>query len=238
MVSSILSPLRVSQGVASLPVFEVTPDGLSRTKSWEISICPITYVYTIELKEPSLNSKAHSTIWSPYSIRIFGFSDATPLEQWVKHGRFGTHPDASWAGHYTESMDRLYTILYPVTVDAFRSHEVHPVHGMVYSTYLLLKLPGEQVELTEAMLSFKGQEVWGDTLSYRPNYTKQVSWTGKDFQRHTGSRVTAEPGLTIYRRVYHEQGMHDLQGIDGELIYSPQEGMTLPTVIIKERAWI
>jgi hypothetical protein len=38
--------------------------------------------------------------------------------------------------------------------------------------------------------------------------------------------------------VYHEDGVRDLRRIEGELIYSPQEGLTLPAVKIMERAWI
>jgi hypothetical protein len=166
------------------------------------------------------------------------YTKDTPLEQWVKQGRFGTHPDDSWAGSYSQSMDKLYPILYPVTFQASRLQETHPMHGTVYSTYVLLKLPGEQVELTEGMVSFKGTETWGDTVLAYKDRIKSVSWTGKDFQRHTGSRVPVEPGLTVYRRVYHEEGMLDLRSIEGELIYSPQEGLTLPTVTIKEHAWI
>ncbi|WP_256661548.1 hypothetical protein [Pseudomonas sp. F01002] len=115
---------------------------------------------------------------------------------------------------------------------------MNPYQGQVTSTYLMLKLPGENVPLTDAMIHFKGIEVWGDTLGYHPDQIKRVEWTGKDFARHSGSRIPVSAGTTPYRRVYHEDGVRDLRRIEGELIYSPQEGLTLPAVKITERAWI
>ena len=88
------------------------------------------------------------------------------------------------------------------------------------------------------MIHFKGIEVWGDTLGYHPEKIKKVEWTGKDFALHSGSRIPVPAGITPYRRVYHEEGVRDLKRIEGELIYSPQEGLTLPALKIMERAWI
>ncbi|WP_460370032.1 toxin VasX [Pseudomonas sp. Tul1A2] len=162
----------------------------------------------------------------------------SPLEQWVKHSRFGIRSNDTWSSSYTQSMDKLYPILFPISFEARRLSEMNPYQGQVTSTYLVLKLPGENVLLTEAMIHFKGSEVWGDTLGYHPEKIKKVEWTGKDFALHSGSRIPASPGTTPYRRVYHEDGVRDLMRIEGELIYSPQEGLTLPAVTIMERAWI
>lgn len=162
----------------------------------------------------------------------------SPLEQWVKRGRFGIRPDDTWSSSYSLSMDRLYPILFPISFEAWRLSEMHPYQGQVTSTYLMLKLPGEDVSLTEGMIHFKGIEVWGDTIGYHPDKIKKVEWTGKDFARHSGSRIPVSKGITPYRRVYHEDGVRDLRRIEGELIYSPQDGLTLPAVTIVERAWI
>ena len=94
------------------------------------------------------------------------------------------------------------------------------------------------MELTDGMIHFIGQEVWGDTLGYRSDKIRNVEWTGKDFARHSGTRVPVPAGITPYRRVYHEDGAIDLRRIDGDLIYSLREGLTLPSVKIMERAWI
>jgi len=162
----------------------------------------------------------------------------SPLEQWVKNSRFGIRPDDTWSNSYTLSMDKLYPILFPISFDARRLAEMHPYQGQVTSTYLMLKLPGENVPLTDTMIHFKGIEVWGDTLGYHSEQIKKVEWTGKDFALHSGSRIPVPIGITPYRRVYHEDGVRDLKRIEGELIYSPQEGLTLPAVKIMELAWI
>ncbi|WP_317851039.1 toxin VasX [Pseudomonas sp. A-RE-19] len=162
----------------------------------------------------------------------------SPLEKWVKSSRFGIRPDEIWSHSYTLSMDKLYPVLFPISFDASRLAEIHPYQGQVTSTYLMLKLPGEDVPLTDAMIHFKGIEVWGDTLGYHVDQIKKVEWTGRDFARHSGTRIPIPAGVTPYRRVYHEDGVRDLRRIEGELIYSPQEGLTLPAVKIMERAWI
>ncbi|MFJ7797386.1 toxin VasX [Pseudomonas sp. NPDC096950] len=162
----------------------------------------------------------------------------SPLEKWIKNSHFGIRPDDTWSNSYTLSIDQLYPILFPVSFDARRLAEMHPYQGKVTSTYLILKLPGENVPLTDSMIHFKGIEVWGDTLGYHPDQIKKVEWTGKNFARHSGTRISVQAGITPYRRVYHEDGVRDLQRIEGELIYSPQEGLTLPAVKIMERAWI
>jgi len=161
----------------------------------------------------------------------------SPLEQWVKNCRFGIRPHDTWSNSYALSMDNLYPILFPISFDAHRRAEMHPYQGQVTSTYLMLKLP-EENPLTDAMIHFKGIEVWGDTLGYHADQVKKVEWTGKDFARHSGTRIPMPAGFTLYRRVYHEDGVRDLRRIEGELIYSPQQGLTLPAVKIMERAWI
>lgn len=162
----------------------------------------------------------------------------SPLEKWVKYSHFGIRPDETWSHDYALSMDKLYPVLFPISFDAFRLSEMNPYQGQVTSTYLLLNLSGENVPLTDAMIHFKGIEIWGDTLGYHADQIKKVEWTGKDFAQHSGTRIPVPAGVTPYRRVYHEDGVRDLRRIEGELIYSPQEGLTLPAVKIMERAWI
>lgn len=159
----------------------------------------------------------------------------SPLEKWVKHSRFGIRPDDTWSHSYSLSLDRLYPILFPLSFTVSRLAEMHPYQGQITSTYLMLSLPGENAPLTDAMIHFKGHEVWGDTLGYYPNQFKKVEWTGKDFDRHSGSRIPVQAGITPYRRVYHEEGVRDLLRIEGELIYSPREGLTLPAVKIRDQ---
>jgi len=47
-----------------------------------------------------------------------------------------------------------------------------------------------------------------------------------------------EPGVAVYRRVYHEEEGRVLNAISGELSYPPIEGLTLPPIEIKELAWL
>lgn len=166
------------------------------------------------------------------------YTTDSSLEKWVKSSRFGIRPDDTWSHDYALSMDKLYPVLFPISFDACRLAEMHPYQGQVTSTYLMLKLPGENVQLTDAMIHFKGVEIWGDTLGYHSDQIKKVEWTGKDFARHSGARIPVSAGITPYRRVYHEDGVRDLKCIEGELIYSPQDGLTLPAIKIMERAWI
>lgn len=159
----------------------------------------------------------------------------TPLETWVKHTRFGTRP-ADWAGSYEQSMTEFYKIVFPITFQAYRLNELHPYRGMQQITYLLLRLPGKDA-LTDTMIHFKGAEIWGGFLGLG-GARKPVEWTGSDFDRHVGTRVKAEPGVAVYRRVYHEADGRELNAISGELSYSPIEGLTLPPIEIKELAWL
>lgn len=135
-------------------------------------------------------------------------------------------------------MERLYPILFPISVDAHRLAELDPYHGQVFSTYLLLKLSDENVELMDNMTHFTDQEIWGTTLGRCSDEIKKFEWTGKYFSRHSGTRIPAPTGITIYRRVHHEDGIRYLRRIEGELIYSSREGLRLPAVKITERAWI
>ncbi|MEB0046412.1 hypothetical protein QN373_13505 [Pseudomonas sp. Dout3] len=166
------------------------------------------------------------------------YTTDSSLEKWVKTSRFGIRPDDTWSHDYALSMDKMYSTLFPISFDAYRLAEMHPYQGQVTSTYLMLKLPGENVQMSDAMVHFKGVEVWGDTLGYHSEQIRKVEWTGKDFSRHSGTRIPVSAGITPYRRVYHEDGVRDLKYVEGELIYSPQEGLTLPAVKIMERAWI
>lgn len=166
------------------------------------------------------------------------YTKDTPLEQWVKNSHFGISRNKEWAHSYAQSMDRLYPILFPVSIDVYRLSEFNPYQGHVLSTYLLLSLPGENIELMDSMLHFKGHEVWDDNLGYYSDQIRKVEWTGKDFARHSGTRISVQAGITPYRRVYHKEDGRKLRGIEGQLIYSPREGLTLPVINIKERAWL
>jgi len=84
---------------------------------------------------------------------------------------------------------------------------------------------------------FKGHEIWGSFFGFGGTH-KAVEWAGRDFDRHGGTRVRAEPGTAVYRRVYHEEHGSELDAIHGELSYSPVEGLTLPAIEIKELAWL
>ena len=159
----------------------------------------------------------------------------TPLEAWVKHTRFGTRP-ADWAGSYEQSMTEYYKIVFPIGFEAYRLNELNPYRGMQQITYLLLRLPGKDA-LTDSMINFKGTEIWGGFFGLG-GARKSVEWTGRDFDHHGGTRVKVEPGVAVYRRIYHEEEGRELNAISGELSYSPVEGLTLPPIEIKELAWL
>lgn len=159
----------------------------------------------------------------------------TPLEAWVKHTRFGIRP-ADWADSYERSMTEFYKILFPISFQAYRLNELNPYHGMQTITYVLLRLPGKDA-LTDDMIHFKGHETWGSFFGLGGT-RKTVEWSGKDFDRHDGTRVRVEPGVAVYRRVYHEEHGSELDAIHGELSYSPIEGLMLPSIEIKELAWL
>jgi len=163
------------------------------------------------------------------------YTQDTPLEAWIKHTRFGIRP-ADWAGSYEQSMTEFYKILFPIGFQAYRLNELNPYRGMQTITYVLLRLPGKDA-LTDDMIHFKGHETWGSFLGLGGR-RKAVEWTGKDFDRHDGTRVRGEPGVAVYRRVYHEEHGSELDAIHGELSYSPIEGLTLPPIEIKELAWL
>lgn len=163
------------------------------------------------------------------------YTQDTPLEAWIKHTRFGTHP-AEWANSYEKSMTELYKIVFPISLQAYRLNELNPYRGMQTITYVLLHLPGRDV-LSEDMIYFKGHETWGSFFGLGGT-RRAVEWTGKHFDHHSGTRVTTEPGVAVYRRVYHEENSLELDAISGELSYSPVEGLTLPPIEIKELAWL
>lgn len=163
------------------------------------------------------------------------YTQDTPLEKWVKQTRFGTRP-ADWADSYEQSMTELYKILFPIVFEAYRLNELNPRKGMQPITYLMLHLPGKEV-LTDDMVHFKGEEVWGGFLGHGGS-RKPVEWTGKDFDRHGGTRANRPPNEAVYRRVYHDENGMQLNSIRGQLTYSPLEGLTLPAIEIKELAWL
>ncbi|KHL68813.1 hypothetical protein SF06_23940 [Pseudomonas flexibilis] len=163
------------------------------------------------------------------------YTQDTPLEAWVKHTRFGTHP-AEWATSYQQSMAEFYTIVFPISLQAYRLNELNPYRGMQTITYVLLRLPGKDT-LSDDMIHFKGHETWGSFLGLGGS-RKAVEWTGKDFNLHDGTRIKSEPGVAVYRRAYHDQNGQELDRIEGTISYSPLEGLTLPPIEIKELAWL
>lgn len=164
------------------------------------------------------------------------YTQDSPLEKWVKGTRFGISP-ADWANSYKASMIEFYKVVFPISFDAYRLNELNPYRGMQEITYLMLRLPGKEA-LTDEMLHFKGEEVWGGLFGFG-SLRKPVEWTGKDFDRHAGTRVNSEPGVAAYRRVYHQDREgRNLNKITGKLSYSPLEGLTLPAIEIKEIAWL
>jgi hypothetical protein len=164
------------------------------------------------------------------------YTQDSPLEKWVKGTRFGVSP-AEWSGSYQASMIEFYKVVFPISFDAYRLNELNPYRGMQEITYLMLRLPGQNV-LTDDMLHFKGEEVWGGLFGFG-SLRKPVEWTGKDFDLHAGTRIRTEPGTATYRRVYHQDREgRDLNRITGKLSYSPLEGLTLPAIEIKDIAWL
>ncbi|MGE6689174.1 toxin VasX [Stutzerimonas stutzeri] len=164
------------------------------------------------------------------------YTQDSPLEKWIKGTRFGISP-AEWANNYQQSLTELYKILFPIYFDAYRLNELNPYHGMQEITYLILRLPGKAV-LSDDMLHFKGEEVWGGLFGFG-SLRKPVEWTGKDFDLHAGTRVSTESGVATYRRVYHQDREgRDLNKISGKLSYSPMEGLTLPAIDIEDIAWL
>lgn len=163
------------------------------------------------------------------------YTQDTPLETWVKRTRFGTRP-ADWSNSYEKSMTEFYKVVFPISFEACRLNELNPYRGMQTTTYVLLRLPGKSA-LTDDMIHFKGHETWGSFFGLGGT-RKAVEWTGKDFDHHGGTRVKPEPGVAVYRRVYHEENGDKLDAIRGELSYSPVEGLTLPPIEIKELAWL
>lgn len=164
------------------------------------------------------------------------YTQDSPLEKWIKGTRFGTSP-ADWANDYPQAMTELYKILFPIYFDAYRLNEQNPYRGMQEITYLILRLPGKAA-LSDDMLHFKGEEVWGGLFGFG-SLRKPVEWTGKDFDLHAGTRVSTEPGVATYRRVYHQdRDGRDLNKLSGKLSYSPLEGLTLPAIDIEDIAWL
>ncbi|CAI8830344.1 PT-TG domain-containing protein [Pseudomonas sp. IT-P100] len=164
------------------------------------------------------------------------YTQDTPLEKWVKGTRFGISP-ADWSKTYAETMTEFYKIVFPISFDAYRLNELNPYRGMVESTYLMLKLPGK-TEITDNMILFEGEEIWGGIFGYGSKREK-VTWTGDNFDRHEGTRVANDPGVATYRRVYHtDREGRALNRIRGQLTYSPLEGVSLPPIEIKDIAWL
>lgn len=68
-----------------------------------------------------------------------------------------------------------------------------------------------------------------------------MEWSLDDFYLHIGSRITQRAYETMYRRInrddYHDGDSWELRGIRGTLHYSPQPGLGLPPMPVKELIW-
>ncbi len=174
----------------------------------------------------------------------------TPLERWLAKTRFGIKP-ADWAGEYRNEMERLYQVVFPVTLTLERYPSLNPRTGNhIQECLLLLELPG-QPGLTRSMIHFEGHErrrvrtfsslAWAEE-EFRRWFTEEdrqnmqdsefenfpVIWTGSDFDRHQGTHIEQPVGTAVYRRVHHDGDK--LERIEGELTYQPQPGLEFPPI--------
>lgn len=178
------------------------------------------------------------------------YAENTPLERWIANTRFGTMP-ADWAGQYTEEMERLYKVVFPVKLKLEKVPRLNPYTGThVQDCWLLLDLPG-QARMTEGMIHFEGNELrsgrihrslaWlEDQLSKLSSDEERehllqperrpVTWNSSDFSLHEGTRIKGKVGTATYRRIYH--GDDRIMGLEGELTYQPQPGLEMPPIRI------
>lgn len=160
----------------------------------------------------------------------------TPLEAWLKQNRFGRDP-AAWAADGPATLDRLYSILFPINLSLHRLNETHPYSDdTISSVYLFLYGDGKFLP-DDAQVEFAGTEGW----EYLPGVDSQkhpVIWTLRDFDACINTYVNWQHHKAVYRRVYHPQGDRNLAALNGVLHYSPQPGLVLPPVNVEERLWI
>ncbi|WP_328592961.1 toxin VasX [Pseudomonas saliphila] len=167
------------------------------------------------------------------------YTQNTPLERWVANTRYGVKPEP-WSGSHRGEMEKLYALLYPVTLNLQRYPELNPRTGAhIEVTWLILRLEGQK-GIRDGMLRFEGKEIWSGTGWFdRSLEPITVNWTESDFEVDGGTRRPQEAGVTRYRRVYHQEpDKGRLVEVEGTLFYSPIEGFELPSVEIKDSAWI
>ncbi|MDN6860096.1 hypothetical protein QO207_26195 [Pseudomonas sp. CAN2814] len=160
----------------------------------------------------------------------------TPLEAWIKQNRFGRNP-ADWAADGPATLDRLYTILFPINLSLHRLNETHPYSGDTISAVYLLLYTGGTFLPDGAQVEFSGLEGW----EYLPGVKSQqrpVIWTLRDFSAVINSGINWQHHKPLYRRVYHPEDGRTLAVLEGVLHYSPQPGLVLPPVDVEERLWI
>lgn len=174
----------------------------------------------------------------------------TPLERWLANTRFGTMP-ADWAGQYTEEMQRLYKVVFPVKLRLERVQRYDFGNNThVQDCWLLLDLPG-QARMTESMIHFEGNELrsglvhrslaWVEDQLSRLSSDEErehwlqpdrssVTWDGSKFTSHEGTRIRNKVVTATYRQVYH--GDDRILGLEGVLTYQPQPGLEMPPIRI------
>ena len=176
------------------------------------------------------------------------YIENTPLERWLANTRFGVKP-ADWAGNYKDEMDRLYTAIFPVKLRLERVPRLNPRTGAhVQDCWLILELPGQN-KLDAGMIQFSGNELRNDATYRSLAWVEQqlrtvfdaedrqrilqpkrtpVVWSGIDFSLHEGTRIHNKNATATYRKIYHADDQ--IFGLEGELIYSPQPGLEMPSV--------
>ncbi|MFJ3262197.1 toxin VasX [Pseudomonas sp. NPDC086581] len=160
----------------------------------------------------------------------------TPLEAWLKQNRFGRNP-ADWAADGPATLDRLYSILFPITLSLHRLNETHPYSGDTISSVYLLLYSGGKFLPDDAQVEFSGVEGW-EYLPGVSTLARPVIWTLSDFNAVINSGINWQHHKPLYRRVYHKEDDLTLAALKGVLHYSPQPGLVLPPVNVEERLWI
>ncbi|MBD9676069.1 hypothetical protein IB274_05110 [Pseudomonas sp. PDM18] len=160
----------------------------------------------------------------------------TPLEAWLKQNRFGRNP-ADWAANGPATLDRLYSILFPIGLSLHRLNETHPYSGDTISSVYLLLYTGGAFLPDDAQVEFSGMEGW-EYLPGVDSQSRPVIWTLRDFDAVINSELNWKAYKPLYRRVYHPEGKRTLAALTGVLHYSPQPGLVLPPLDVEERLWI
>lgn len=162
----------------------------------------------------------------------------SPLEAWLKQNRFGRNP-ADWAQDHAATLDRLYSILYPINLSLHRLNETHPYTGdTISAVYLILSAGGHFLD-EGAQVEFQGTEAWEIMLGGGDFQRRPVMLTQRDFTRCLNTEFHWQINKPVYRRVYHrEPDGRTLAAVNGVLHYSPMPGLVLPPVDVEDRLWI